>query len=514
MSPEDTTSQVQPETLLGAWESAFEKFRDALQRSDFAKDYLTETRGLTPETITKFRVGYAPDNFHLLTNERFVEEEGYSLETLKQAGLAKQSESGAVYDTFRNRIVVPVMNQDGRIIGATGRDLSSDKKVPKYINGSETPIYSKRNNLLGLSHARKTIRDNGQAIFVEGAFDVLQAHQQGYTQVIAPCGTALTSEQLDLVDKLGNQGDIEKILMFDGDSAGLASMERLCREHLGRGLKVVLISGDPDELLRKPYGKESLDSDIAFASQGGLEFIVHRALNARGDKLVPALEDKLLILQGLQPSFKSLAPEKRGLYTGELSKLLDLPSEDIHSFFYPNPSSSASSGKLNNVFWQSQFIRILFTLAKQERATNSLTHLVQYCDSLNIRPLLTMPEAKAAFTYIEHHIQDLPYTELDTPLFGNSAMSRVCGQIEQQARTQLDSEVLQKLFDSSLIAYPARGEKSLSQDLLNTAIAELFKHSIHQGIGESYHRKKMSLEDLSNLNLQIKRGKGHGKKTN
>lgn len=177
-----------------------------------AQAYL-EGRGIDSPTAASFRLGFAPPGWSSLRDHLL--ERGFSLELLLEAGLIKRSEERqTTYDAFRNRIMFPICDRQGRVIGFGGRVL--DDGVPKYLNTAETPLFHKSHVVYGLDLAHRSIRERNQVVIVEGYMDVIAAHQHGYTNVVACMGTALTTEQLQQLQRQTNNF----ILALDADAAG------------------------------------------------------------------------------------------------------------------------------------------------------------------------------------------------------------------------------------------------------------------------------------------------------
>lgn len=197
-----------------------------------ARAYLEE-RGISRETAQTFLLGYAPDEWEALS--KHLKERGYSEEELLTAGLVIERDSGGSYDRFRHRLMFSIRDQQGHVIGFGGRMLDPERP-PKYMNSPQTPLFDKSSVLYGLDQATVHIRKQGEAILVEGYFDVLNAHQHGYQNVTAPMGTALTESQVRLLKRLTHQ----LTLALDADTAG--SMATL------RGLEVIQEAMDKREV--------------------------------------------------------------------------------------------------------------------------------------------------------------------------------------------------------------------------------------------------------------------------
>ncbi len=182
-----------------------------------AREYLID-RGLSNDTAEHWQLGYAPPSWNALANS--LVGEGFGEEMMLGAGVVGRSGTGRLYDLMRGRLIFPVVDETGGPRGFAGRLITGDG--PKYLNGPETALYTKRALLYGLHHARPGIAEAGEAIVVEGYTDVLAAHQMGFDNVVATCGTALTREHLELLSR----STASVVLAFDGDSAGLNAVER------------------------------------------------------------------------------------------------------------------------------------------------------------------------------------------------------------------------------------------------------------------------------------------------
>ena len=220
-----------------------------------AREYALR-RELTSSTIKKFGLGYAPDSWDSLT--KAMKELGYSEGLMLQAGLVRKGKKGGVYDTFRNRLMFPVFDVRGNVIGFSGRILGDGE--PKYMNSPETPVFNKSKNLFGLNLAKKT--KLGSIILCEGNVDVVALHQAGFDNAVASLGTSLTPEQARLISRYVN----EVVIAYDGDSAGQKATARAIGilEKLDVKVRVLTMTGakDPDEYIKK-FGADSFRNLLA-----------------------------------------------------------------------------------------------------------------------------------------------------------------------------------------------------------------------------------------------------------
>ncbi len=217
-----------------------------------------KSRGYKKSTITKFGMGYAPNEWRALLTH--LKEKGYSYEEAYEANLANKSEKNgkvSFYDSFRNRVMVPIIDARGNVVAFGGRVLDDSK--PKYINTSDTLVYKKSLGVFGLNFAKNTTEK--KLILVEGYMDAITLHQHGFGNTIACLGTALTSEMAHLLSRYAD----EVILCYDADEAGQKATARAIEvfKSIGMKLKVIRLQGgkDPDEIIRK-YGPERFRSLI------------------------------------------------------------------------------------------------------------------------------------------------------------------------------------------------------------------------------------------------------------
>jgi DNA primase len=251
-SPENREADNHRESLMIVTGYAAKFFHESLLETDEGKNiglsYFKE-RGFTKETITKFELGYSPDQWEAFTGQAL--KDSYQEEFLVESGLSVKRDNGSLYDRYRGRVMFPIHSFTGRVIAFGGRTLKSDKNVPKYVNSPESEIYHKSSVLYGLYFAKKAIRDEDNCYLVEGYADVISVHQAGIENVVASSGTSLTVEQIRLIGRITKNITI----LYDGDAAGIKASLRGLDMILEEGLnvKVVLFPDghDPDSYVRK-----------------------------------------------------------------------------------------------------------------------------------------------------------------------------------------------------------------------------------------------------------------------
>jgi len=308
--------------LYRANDAALEYFRAALRSADGApaRAHLAR-RGVPEDLIERFQIGFAPARWDgLLAHLRGDKE---LREAALQAGLLKRRETGdGSYDAFRERVIFPIAEPGGRLLGFGGRALSDDG--PKYINSAESAVYHKSRVLFGLPLALDAIRRQGRAIVVEGYFDVLALHRAGLAEAVAPCGTALTEEHARRLHRYAP----EVLLLFDGDSAGQRAAERCLPLLLTEGLRVraaFLPAGeDPDSLVQKS-GPAALRAAVD-AAQPLLDHLIERAVKGAVDHAWQASD----VTRQLAPFVRAIPDAvERAAYQRRLASYLQLPVDAL-----------------------------------------------------------------------------------------------------------------------------------------------------------------------------------------
>ena len=232
--------------LLEAHALAANYYQQSLLRNQHALEYVFKQRGLSKEIVQDFQIGYAPSTGDALV--RFLSKKGFSKGELTDAGLTNRFGG----DMFRGRMMVPLMDSTGQVIGFTARIIEDDPSAPKYLNTPQTLLYDKGRHVFGLSQAKEAIRTNDYTVIVEGNLDVVSSHQVGESMVVATAGTAMTEHHLKALSRLSAQVR----LAFDGDKAGIAATERAIpiAQSVGVELTIITLPGeakDPDELIKQ-----------------------------------------------------------------------------------------------------------------------------------------------------------------------------------------------------------------------------------------------------------------------
>jgi DNA primase len=271
---EERASQRAELMRLNEWATEFfEQNLTETAEGRRALDYLAR-RGVSEETRKAFRLGYAPNSYDAMGG--YLRLRGASTTQIERSGLVTLKESGGFYDRFRNRLMFPICDTQGRVIAFGGRILGDGE--PKYLNSPETPLYTKGMHLFGLNHAREAIRQRSYAILVEGYLDFLVPFQAGVRNLVASLGTALTENQARLLGRYARR----IVVNFDPDSAGQAATKRSLELLLTEGFKANVLTLpdnlDPDEYIRA-HGPESY-LKLLKGSQPFLDYIVDQAISS------------------------------------------------------------------------------------------------------------------------------------------------------------------------------------------------------------------------------------------
>jgi len=325
-SPEEAAGARLRAKLLELHESAAAWFEEQLRSPEgaVAREYLAG-RGLTPEGLKTFRIGYAPDSFNALRDRlgRMADNE-----TLRASGLFASKEQGdgsqgPIYDRFRKRVVFPIHNESGRVIAFTARTLDTGEKAgPKYVNSPETPLYSKGSVLFNLDKARTTIRQAEFALLVEGQMDCISVFLRGIQNVIATSGTAFTEQQVALLRRHTSN----VVVNFDPDAAGSNAAEKsiaLLTEE-GFAIKLVTLDDglDPDRYIRE-RGVEAYTAAVRGARRQA-DYLIERAR-----QLFPgaSAEQKVKAMNYLLPHIRQM-PEKlaRDQFAADAAQKLGIDS--------------------------------------------------------------------------------------------------------------------------------------------------------------------------------------------
>jgi len=321
-----TDEQIQAgnerESLMQVTAFAQKYFSDQLLQTDEGKSvglsYFRE-RGITDESISKFMLGYCNSSWDDFSKHALAE--GYKLDFLDKSGLSiVKKEENKMFDRFRGRVMFPIQNLTGRVIGFGGRIMSSDKTKAKYVNSPESEIYSKSHTLYGIFQAKSAIVSANNCFLVEGYTDVISMHQAGIHNVVASSGTSLTNDQIKLIRRFTPNITI----LYDGDSAGIKASFRGIDMILEQGMNVRIVlfpdGEDPDSYARKHRSQEVID----FIEKEATDFITFKTNLLLSETGKDPIKKANLIKEIVQSI--TLIPDKitRTVYIRECSSLLNI----------------------------------------------------------------------------------------------------------------------------------------------------------------------------------------------
>ncbi|TYP75868.1 DNA primase [Aquimarina intermedia] len=298
-------------------------FQNSLHKTEQGKaiglTYYKE-RGFTDATIKKFNLGYSPDTWDALTSQAI--RKGYQLKFLESTGLAIVKDNKQ-FDRFKGRVMFPIQSMSGRVLGFGGRILTNDKKAAKYLNSPESDIYHKSKVLYGIYHAKQTIAKEDNCYLVEGYTDVIQLYQSGITNVVSSSGTALTSDQIRLINRLTKNITV----LFDGDAAGMRASIRGIDLILEQGMNVKVCTfpdgEDPDSFARK----NTLEDIQQYLKENTQDFIRFKASILQEDTQNDPIK-KAEVVRDMVASISKIPDViKREIYVQECSRIMDISEE-------------------------------------------------------------------------------------------------------------------------------------------------------------------------------------------
>ena len=471
----------QKKRFLKAHELAARYYQQCLLRNRHAMSYVFEQRGLNRQVVTDFLIGYAPDSGAALVNA--LTKKGFTKKELAQTGLTNRYGG----DLFRGRMMIPLMDTTGQVVGFTGRIIGEVEGAPKYLNTPQTMIYDKGRHIFGLSQAKEAVRRDEYVVVVEGNLDVVSSHQAGVKQVVATAGTAMTEHHLRAIKRL--TGDVR--LAYDGDKAGIAATERSIAIAAKVGVELTIISlpdnaKDPDELIKISPEKwqQVIDSSVP-----AVDWILTQ-YSARVDMTMAA--GKRTFTTAALGVIQSLTdPVERDHYERKVAQMIGSSLEAVHEKLAATPSDQPA---LRSVKASTANIEVehpieddfLSVTAIDGPSQELLTHLdiellhgehrqalAGYLAKHHGVPLVTVPEGLQKFdTYVKIILlrADTRYADWDSNERYYEA-ARMLRQIEhehkKQTRNQLITELrIAETSDDEVSADRLRHE-------LNTLIKEI-----------------------------------------
>jgi DNA primase len=315
------------ESMYLVSEFAKKYFHDTLLNTDEGKaighSYFKE-RGFTNETIKKFSLGYSPDTWDAFTKEALGK--GYKLEFLESTGLTIPRDDRP-FDRFKGRVMFPIESMSGRTLGFGGRILTNDTKAAKYLNSPESDLYHKSKVLYGIFQAKQAIAKQNNCFLVEGYTDVIQFHQAGIENVVSSSGTALTPDQIRLINRLTKNITV----LFDGDAAGLRASIRGIDLILEEGMNVKVCTfpdgDDPDSFAKKT----SYEDLVTYLEENAKDFIQFKASLLMNDAKNDPIKKADLIRDMVTSISKIPDRIQREIYIQECSRIMDISEQVLIS---------------------------------------------------------------------------------------------------------------------------------------------------------------------------------------
>ncbi len=314
------------EKLYSLLEAATHFYQVQFSKNKSTLEYVFKQRQFSKETALEWRLGYAPNNGSALLN--FLKTKKFTEAEIQQAGLSAKSYRGGIQDMFRGRLMIPLQDPQGRVIGFTARQLDEDPNAPKYINTPQTVLYDKSRHIYGLHLAKESIRKSKFVVITEGNLDVIASHQAGVRQVVATAGTALTEPHLKALSRF--TGDIR--LSFDADKAGVAATERAIpiASRVKVSLSIIDIpSGkDPDDLIKQDpkLWQQAIDKPVY-----ALDWLMARYENLLD---ITSAQGKRQFSDVLLPVVRSLGDDvERDHYLNAIAKAIDTSREALDQKF-------------------------------------------------------------------------------------------------------------------------------------------------------------------------------------
>lgn len=306
-------------------------YRSFTERANKGYAYM-KRRGITPAVLKKFGIGYADEQWDSLY--RYLLSQGIDKKIMVELGLVSEGRNGKCYDKFRNRVIFPIINTGGKVIGFGGRAIDPDDN-PKYLNSPESKVFQKKNNLYGLNLSRQSVGKENYIILVEGYMDVIGLYQSGIENVAASLGTALTENQARLIKRYTR----DVILSYDADSAGRAAalrgLEILKKEDCKVKVLHVTDGKDPDEYIKK-NGKSAFLKLI----DGALPYGDYRLESLKAGFDLDRDEDKIdYIRKATREVLSQLSPVEQDIYTKKLAKELKIAESAIKMELLGNDST-------------------------------------------------------------------------------------------------------------------------------------------------------------------------------
>ena len=459
-------------------EAARYYFSNLISSKNPGYNYL-RNRGLDDKTIKKFGLGYSLASWNSLKD--YLLSKGYTNEELSECGLITYKEENKSYDKFRNRVMFPIFDYRGNVIGFGGRVL--DDSMPKYLNSPDTLIFNKRFNLYGLNFARKEITDR-TIILVEGYMDLISLYQYGIKNVVATLGTALTDQQGMLIKRYADTA----IISYDSDDAGIKATLRAIDilTKLDVNVKVLSLKEckDPDEFIRK-YGFEEFKK----AMSSSINQVKFKIDNLKDRFNIEKDEDRVKFAKEASNIIKSIkSPVEIDYYTKYLSSLIDISTESIKREVY---------GKSYNKYENNKFKKYINKEEKVIEKPKVIEHGKKYVEENLIKIMLEDASLRknALLKLDEDDFLSNDSKEILKFMIKNQELDKIT--IDKIKSLNISEEYIKDLNTISLENINLNNSKSIDEIIKN-----MKKNNIHENINKLLEEQKTLETNKTNKDLK------------
>jgi len=456
----------------------YKLYLSSTKQGAIAKEYLLN-RGISDEIIEKFNIGLSPSDYDLLY--RTLTEKDILVSDLHDLGLVKQGKKENFYDLFRERIIFPILNEQGNVVGFSGRTYLDKDDGAKYINSPQTKVFTKSNVLYNMNNAINEIKKSNRIVLFEGYMDVIAAYRAGIKESVASMGTSLTTDQVRLMKKYTNNITI----CYDGDPAGVEATERAIKlfEQARMEVKIVLLPDnlDPDDYLKKHSPKE-LNNFINTKWIDKIEFAYMKSnMNVDFTKMLDVEHYKKIIFDLIKNSSNTIIES----YINKLSKDIDISSESVRQDFNQYTKRNIRSLRNKNV----PKTRNAFTLTKYTVAER---FLVNYYIK-DYKYVRTFNNEFGEVFYIEPIVRDIKMIIEDLH-YKNLEISKESVIIEEELLLLFNPDQL--LFYNNKIKYKmAEMDDKEFRDLMSV-IQKYMEHLVIQELEENIRNAPTMLEKI------------------
>jgi DNA primase len=483
--------------LYEALEAACNLFQSQLPGSGGA-GYL-DRRGFSKEAIEKWRIGYAGNSWDFLMNR--LQNQGFSEDTLERAGLIvvkpSEREPGRInkFDFFRSRVIFPIKNHMGKVVGFGGRTLITDKeemrakRIPKYLNTKETELYKKGELLFGLDFAVESIRRQGRVYVVEGYTDVIQAQEAGTGNTTGVIGTSFTKEHAEMIER--RFPNTEVVCCYDGDDGGRRAALGTAKNILGRSnARVCLLpeGQDPADII-----EAGGDLEAHLQKNTSLFEFVFQEVSKNFD--LSTAEGHIAALKGVNEYLKEVPKERVGIYLDVLEKRLGISVDSIRAELFgeipqaPQIQFAQRKDRARYVrnFWETYFLRGVL----HSDSPNTVSYLL----GIGItQDDFSLPEARAVWGYIENVDSESPLVCASMPLVGQRDLPTLVRCIEEYGKTQ-DIPI----HGGTLRSFFYEPEEKPGLEELERAYLQIKRASLSRHIKEAGESGRKSIKSIAQI---------------